>query len=197
MAAKDKENAGGKPKRSKLKIILIILLLIFLMIGGAIAFWWFQMRQPGDGLLPGTPNMPTASSPQTGSSATGSSPQAGQSPQSSQTAQNQPVTDMPRPATSMASLPSVMVNLADAAGDRYLRVGMEVEVSTPDAVRELDAQAPKVRDAIIILLSGKTYTELSSAEGKMALKNEVAARLNQILGTPRVIRIYFTEFVVQ
>ena len=31
----------------------------------------------------------------------------------------------------------------------------------------------------------------------MLLKNEVAARLNQILGTPRVIRIYFTEFVVQ
>lgn len=74
---------------------------------------------------------------------------------------------------------------------------MEVEVSTPDAVRELDAQAPKVRDAIIILLSGKTYAELSTADGKMLLKNEVAARLNQILGTPRVVRIYFTEFVVQ
>lgn len=197
MAAKDKENAGEKPKRSKLKIIFIILVLIFLMIGGALAFWWFQIRQPGDSLLPGTPNMPTAGSPQAGSPDAGSSPQAGQASQSAQPAQNQPVTDMPRPATSMATLPSVMVNLADAAGDRYLRVGMEVEVSTPDAVRELDAQAPKVRDAIIILLSGKTYAALSSAEGKMALKNEVAARLNQILGTPRVVRIYFTEFVVQ
>ena len=197
MAAKDKENAGEKPKRSKLKIIFIILVLIFLMIGGALAFWWFQIRQPGDSLLPGTPNMPMAGSPQAGSPAAGSSPQAGQAPQSAQPAQNQPVTDMPRPATSMATLPSVMVNLADAAGDRYIRVGMEVEVSTPDAVRELDALAPKVRDAIIILLSGKTYTALSSAEGKMALKNEVAARLNQILGTPRVVRIYFTEFVVQ
>lgn len=192
MVAKDKETVSEKPRRSKLKIILIILVLIFFMIAGAIAFWWFQIRQPGDSLLPGMPNMPAASSQQTG--AAGSGPQAGQA---SQPAQNQPVTDMPRPATSMATLPSVMVNLADAAGDRYLRVGMEVEVSTPDAVRELDAQAPKVRDAIIILLSGKTYTELSSAEGKMALKNEVAARLNQILGTPRVIRIYFTEFVVQ
>lgn len=194
MVAKDKETVSEKPRRSKLKIILIILVLIFLMIAGAIAFWWFQIRQPGDSLLPGMSNMPAASSQQEGSLAAGSGPQAGQA---SQPAQNQPVTDMPRPATSMATLPSVMVNLADAAGDRYLRVGMEVEVSTPDAVRELDAQAPKVRDAIIILLSGKTYTELSSAEGKMALKNEVAARLNQILGTPRVIRIYFTEFVVQ
>ena len=43
MAAKDKENAGERPRRSKLKIILIILFLIILLIGGAIAFWWFQL----------------------------------------------------------------------------------------------------------------------------------------------------------
>lgn len=188
MAAKDKENAGERPRRSKLKIILIILFLIILLIGGAIAFWWFQLRQPGEGLMPAS-GTPAAAVRQ--EAAPAGNAQAGQA------AQSQPVTDMPRPATSMATLPSVMVNLADAAGDRYLRVGMEVEVSTPDAVRELDAQAPKVRDAIIILLSGKTYAELSTADGKMLLKNEVAARLNQILGTPRVIRIYFTEFVVQ
>ena len=191
MAAKDKENAGERPRRSKLKIILIILFLIILLIGGAIAFWWFQLRQPGEGLMPAS-GTPAAAVRQ--EAAPAGNAQAGQAPQP---AQSQPVTDMPSPATSMATLPSVMVNLADAAGDRYLRVGMEVEVSTPDAVRELDAQAPKVRDAIIILLSGKTYAELSTADGKMLLKNEVAARLNQILGTPRVIRIYFTEFVGQ
>lgn len=196
MAAKDKENAAEKPKRSKLKIILIILFLIILLIGGAGAFWWFQLRQPGDSILPGAMNAPVAGS-QAGNQAESRAAQSGQNAQGGQNAQNQPVTDMPRPATSMATLPSVMVNLADAAGDRYLRVGMEVEVSTPDAVRELEAQSPKVRDAIIILLSGKTYADLSTAEGKMLLKNEVAARLNQILGTPRVIRIYFTEFVVQ
>ena len=189
MAAKDKENTGEKPKRSKLKIIFLILFLIILLIGGSIAFWWFRLRLSGDALT-AVPNVPAASVGQDAAAGTG---QTGTSP----ARQNSAPTDMPRPATSMATLPTVTVNLADAAGDRYLRVGMEVEVSTPDAVRELDAQAPKVRDAIIILLSGKTYAELSTADGKMLLKNEVAARLNQILGTPRVVRIYFTEFVVQ
>ena len=32
---------------------------------------------------------------------------------------------------------------------------------------------------------------------KLLLKNEVADRLNQILGAPRVTRVYFTEFVIQ
>ena len=108
-----------------------------------------------------------------------------------------PATDIPRPVVNNVALPTVTVNLADAAGDRYLKVGMEVEVSSPDAVRDIQAQSAKIRDAIIILLSSKTYAELSSTEGKMQLKNEVAARLNQILGTPRVVRVYFTDFVVQ
>ena len=34
-------------------------------------------------------------------------------------------------------------------------------------------------------------------DGKVLLKAEVAARLNQILGAQRVIRVYFTDFVVE
>lgn len=179
MAAKDK-GSGGTKRSGKFKVILIIIILLILLIGGAISFWWFQLREPGDPVKKGPSSPPAAEVSQTGSSP-----------------QNAPATDMPRPVVNNVALPTVMVNLADAAGDRYLKVGMEVEVSSPDAVQEIQAQSAKIRDAIIILMSSKTYSELATTEGKMQLKNEVAARLNQILGTPRVVRIYFTEFVVQ
>ena len=91
MAAKDKENAGERPRRSKLKIILIILFLIILLIGGAIAFWWFQLRQPGEGLMPAS-GTPAAAVRQ--EAAPAGNAQAGQAPQP---AQSQPVTDMLRP----------------------------------------------------------------------------------------------------
>jgi len=48
-----------------------------------------------------------------------------------------------------------------------------------------------------MLLAGKSYGDVSSPDGKVMLKAEVAARLNQILGAQRVIRIYFTDFVVE
>ena len=177
MAAKDK--AGGKGS-GKFKVVLIIIILLILLIGGAISFWWFQLREPGAPIRNGTTQAPPVAQEAT-----------------SDAADSAPATDIPRPVVNNVALPTVTVNLADAAGDRYLKVGMEVEVSSPDAVRDIQAQSAKIRDAIIILLSSKTYAELSSTEGKMQLKNEVAARLNQILGTPRVVRVYFTDFVVQ
>lgn len=180
MAAKE---AATEPKKGskKLKIIIIIVVLLLLLIGGAITFWWFQFREPAP--VPSGATQPPAAA------ATASTETA--------TAKGQAATDIPRPTTTIVPLPSVMVNLADAAGNRYLKLSMEVEVSAPEAVQEIQSQQARIRDAIIILLSSKTFTELSTAEGKMQLKNEVASRLNQILGTPRVVRIYFTDFVVQ
>lgn len=178
MAAKDKPE--GK-RSGKLKIILIILVLLVLLSGGAVSFWWFQLREPGASVKSGTAQTPPAA----GEAASGDA------------RSDIPATDIPRPSINNVALPTVMVNLADAAGDRYLKVGMEVEVSSSDAVRDIQAQSTRIRDAIIILLSSKSYAELSTTEGKMQLKNEVAARLNQILGTPRVVRVYYTDFVVQ
>ena len=185
MAATEKTE---KKSSGKFKIILIILILLLLLLGGAGSFWWFQLREPGASLMGGSgggggSSEGTAASQDAAAGASGAS--------------NAPATDIPRPAVHIAPLPTVTVNLADAAGDRYLKVGMEVEVSAADAVRDIQAQSARIRDAIIILLSSKSYAELSSSEGKMLLKNEVASRLNQILGTPRVVRVYFTDFVVQ
>lgn len=178
----DKKNAAQEPAKSgKMKIIIIILVLLVLLIGGAGTFWWFQLREPAAPAPTVPASQPAAQAPsQEAARPTSSAP-----------------TDIPRPVTSVVSLPTVMVNLADAAGDRYLKVGMEVEVSAPEAIQEIQSQSARIRDSLIILLSSKTYADLASAEGKMQLKNEVASRLNQILGTPRVVRIYFTDFVVQ
>jgi len=172
-----------KKKSGKLKIILIFILFLILVGAGVAAFWWFQLREPGI-----SPISPTQTS-------TVSSPAS--PPPAPVESTGTPPTDVPRTVTSVVPLPSLMVNLSDASEDRYLKVGMEVEVSVPEAVAEIQSQTARIRDSLIILLSSKTHAELASAEGKMQLKNEVASRLNQILGTPRVVRIYFTEFVVQ
>lgn len=93
-------------------------------------------------------------------------------------------------------LPSITVNLSDPAGRRYLKMGMEVEVNA-DVSAALQANNARIRDAIIMLLAGKNYADISTPDGKVLLKAEVAARLNQILGAQRVIRVYFTDFVVE
>ena len=104
--------------------------------------------------------------------------------------------DLPRSGGMVLPLPPVTVNLADPSGRRYLKMGMEVEVNA-DVSAALQANNARIRDAIIMLLAGKSYADIASPDGKVLLKAEVAARLNQILGAQRVIRVYFTDFVVE
>lgn len=97
----------------------------------------------------------------------------------------------------MVTLPVMVVNLADPLGRRYLKIGLEVEVINEDAQMELDKYMPKVKDKLILLLSSKTFDQLSTMQAKMDLKNEIVNRLNQILGKNKVLNVYITEMVVQ
>ena len=99
--------------------------------------------------------------------------------------------------TELVSLPTFVVNLADPLGRRYLKLTVDVEMRDIDAAEKLSKNEPKVRDAIILLLSSKTFADLSSIENKMALKDDIVKRLNQIVGGSNVLRVYFTEMVVQ
>lgn len=205
MSQKKIEEPVEPPKKSKFKLILIIIILLLLLGGGAATFWWFQMRTPNtivpapqtqvDATNVGNAPVSTAGTnvQKQNNSATTTIPNvnttSNTSATSSSSAQNV--------ATNITNIPAVTVNLSDTDPIRYLRVSMDVELSTAEAVDEIKAQNAKIRDSIIILLSGKTYRELASARGKLEVKNEVASRINQILGSPRVVRIYFTEFVIQ
>ena len=97
----------------------------------------------------------------------------------------------------MVTLPTFLVNLADPLGRRYLKMTLDVELVNKAAAEELGKQTPKVRDAIILLLSSKSYADLATPESKLVLKNEVVERLNLILGGARVRNVYFTDMVIQ
>lgn len=100
-------------------------------------------------------------------------------------------------APEIVTLSPFIVNLADPLGRRFLRMTMDVEVINREAVNDLDKLGSRVRDAIILLLSSKAFTDLASMESKIILKNEIVERLNQIVGAGRVTNVYFTEFVIQ
>jgi len=97
----------------------------------------------------------------------------------------------------LVTLPTFVVNLADPLGRRYLKLSMDVEVSDEKAAAELKSSESKIRDAVILLLSSKSFQELSTIESKILLKKQIVERLNQVLGGPKVLRVFFTEMVVQ
>lgn len=98
------------------------------------------------------------------------------------------------PSNSVALQPFV-VNLADPSARRYLKIVLDVEMTGNPEL--LEANQPKIRDALLMLLSSKTSQELSTLEGKILLRKEIVDRLNQAIGQAKVARVYFTDFVIQ
>lgn len=213
MAAKDTKEAAALPegqaekpkKKSRIKRLVILLAILLMTLGGAGlgAYWWLYLRTPGNASSASVPAQNEA--PAAAVSGAPANASAGQpaAPGASDAGGNPPGTarierqsDLPRSAGQVLPLPPITVNLADPAGRRYLKLAMEVEVNA-DVSEELKGQSARIRDAVIMLLAGKSYADVSTPDGKVLLKAEVAARLNQILGAQRVVRVYFTDFVVE
>jgi len=102
-------------------------------------------------------------------------------------------------ATVTYPLDPFIVNLMDKprSGKRYLKVTMILEIGRQEQTMILDRYKPQLTDTILILLSSKTFDEISTMEGKLELKRALLSRINQILGDVVASRIYFKEFVVQ
>lgn len=206
MAAKDKdkeaaalpEGQAEKPrKKSRLKRIVIILAILLMTLGGAGigAYWWLFLRTPVEEAPAPAADAPLEAPQGAPGKAPAQAP-AGSSQAPSAGARIERQSDLPRSGGLVLPLPPVTVNLSDPGGRRYLKLGMEVEVNA-DVAAELKANSARIRDAVIMLLAGKSYGDISTPDGKVLLKAEIAARLNQILGAQRVVRVYLTDFVVE
>lgn len=92
---------------------------------------------------------------------------------------------------------TMIVNLADQGGKRYLRITMEFEISSVELIPEIETRMPQIRDAILMILPTKQYVDIGTTEGKVQLRDELMANLNMLLKTGSIVTIYFSEFVVQ
>jgi flagellar FliL protein len=95
------------------------------------------------------------------------------------------------------SLDTFIVNLADEGRSRYLRVSMDLELAESTDAGKLTERLSQVRDSILMILPSKQFDEIASMEGKIALRDEIIAKLNSLFANEVVTNIFFTEFVVQ
>ncbi len=92
-------------------------------------------------------------------------------------------------------LETFIVNLAGSKGRKVLKINMELEVKGQEVIQEIDNRKAQIRDFIIIILSSKTYDEVTTKEGKDALRNEIKDNVNSFLSKGKIVNVYFTEFI--
>ena len=91
----------------------------------------------------------------------------------------------------------VIVNLSGALGTRYLKTSFTAsgaDARLPDLVK---ANQKRLLDVTITVLSSRTLNDLDNPAAKNAIREELIAKFNQVLGVEIVEEIYFSEFVIQ
>lgn len=177
MASDEKDNTEKNKQGGKSKIVLILVVIIVLLViggGGFVAYKMFlapvAQQNAGDGTEAVNAEDPLGVTQKKSSE-----------------------------AGVMYEIPAFVVNLADPAGTKYLRISLSFELPSLNKKLplEIDSRLPKIKDTIITTLSAKTLEEIATSQGKISLKQELLRRVNGILTSGKVMDIYLTEFVVQ
>ncbi len=101
------------------------------------------------------------------------------------------------------ALDAFTVNLVPESGEQFLQLMITVEVEDTHVGDKLKMYTPKLRNDVMMLLSGKKASELVTKEGKETLANEVRGLMNGILdpgvkGSEGPVReVLFTSFIIQ
>ncbi|MBF0560093.1 MAG: flagellar basal body-associated FliL family protein [Nitrospirae bacterium] len=90
-----------------------------------------------------------------------------------------------------------ILNIASQERPRFLKIALALELANGSLVEHAKVRTPQLRDAIIALVSAKSYNDFLGQDGKIQLKDEILLQTNQILKDGAVKNIYFTDIVMQ
>jgi flagellar FliL protein len=96
----------------------------------------------------------------------------------------------------LVPLETFLVNVSGSRGRKLVKINMELEVTNAEVQEEVEKIKPKIRDYIIIIASSKTFAEISTKEGKDALREEIKNQINLFLTKGQITKVYFTEFIL-
>lgn len=97
------------------------------------------------------------------------------------------------------------VNLLSEGGDQYLQLAVTLELAGPEVADKVRLYMPRLRNQVMLLLSGKKPAELASKEGKESLARELRDEINSVIAPSApgakpespVRAVLFTSFIVQ
>lgn len=180
---KEEKQEGKKGGNSLVLIIVAVLLVVVLLLGGLIVVLLASGGDSGE-------QDPAAATTEVHAApvAQGGKPAAGAPKERSNDFFN---------VGPMYPLDQFLVNLLSETGSRYLKMTINIELSSELLTPEIEQKKPLLRDIVIRILSSKTYEDISTTKGKERLKDEIAAKINETLRDGYVKNVFFTDFIVQ
>lgn len=190
-AKNEPSNAAEAPPPKKKRKLMIILLVLLLLAGGGGAGGWYVFKQK-------------AAAEAEHASAAEEDDDEDEDAAKKAAAKKKKKKKAKGPAHDPLFVtldPYFTVNLAGEDRDRFLQLGVILEVTDTKAPDALKAKMPVIRSEVLYLLSGKSAKELLSVDGKKKLAGEILeiARAPLAIAPPEngIDNVHFSIFVVQ
>lgn len=90
----------------------------------------------------------------------------------------------PKHAPTFLPLDNMVVNLADAGGNRFIQVGLTLQLQDAATGEAVKAFMPSIRSQILLLLSQRTADEVLQVHGKEKLSADIIAAASETMGYP-------------
>jgi flagellar FliL protein len=92
---------------------------------------------------------------------------------------------------------NIVLNPAGSNGTRFLMVSAAFQLKDAETAALMKEHEEEIRDHMLALLSKKTVEELSDATRRDAIKKEVLDAVSPMFPKGTVLKVLFTQFVVQ
>lgn len=169
--------AAAPKKSKKLLIIILAALLLVLLLGGGAAAFLIMKKNAAEG--------------------------GGEEEVAHETVKSSKKKVEKEALPVYVAMDAFTVNLAPEAGEQYVQLVLSVEVEDAHTGDKIKTFTPKIRNNVMLLLSGKKASELLTKEGKEKLAEEIRDQMNEILapGAKKdeapVKEVLFTSFIIQ
>ncbi len=97
----------------------------------------------------------------------------------------------------MMELGTLVVNLREPTGDRYLKTKIQLELDSEETRAEVESRLSQIRYQITMLLSGQRVADVQGPESMEALRKAMIRRVNASLSKGRVVGVWPDEWIVQ
>jgi len=166
-----KADAAAAPAGSKKKLVVIAVAAVLLLGGGGGAAWYFM--QGGDAAA------------------------EHDSPKESKKKKKKEASAKPE----YVPVEAFTVNLQPENGEQYLQVQFTLQVAGAEQATLVKDNMAIVRNRVLLLLSGKKASEISTVEGKQQLAAEIQAIVQEPFekdgDEQEVTDVLFTSFIIQ
>jgi len=81
--------------------------------------------------------------------------------------------------------------------DRYAHLTFEIETSSENDKKMVEARSSRIRDAVITYLSDRAEDDLRGSTGIQQMKETIVKRVDEIVPGKRARGIFITDFIIQ